>query len=205
MLLCVLSVILFAARSSGGFCPSEEGLPSVERNWDWLTYCDGTPSWITWQGTYRGTWFHLEDFHPGVEEAWISCSEFWFYHHNSVWDTSHAYFELWTGEASGPGELLDRQSGYALHYAPTYITYGPPLEVPFDFWTMVNTTFSTGGWPSSLTDGADLPQPHSFFSDDFVLWEPWEPVGRNSSYFIYVQMNMFSMNSCTWGSLKTLF
>ncbi len=205
MLLCVLSVICFAAQNSGGFCPSEEGLPSVERNWDWLTYCDGTPSWITWQGTYRGTWFHLEDFHPGVEEAWISCSEFWFYHIPSWWDTSQAYFELWAGQESGPVELLDRQMAYALHYAPTYVTYGPPLEVPFDFWTVVNTAFSTQGWPSNLGDGADLPQPHSFFSDDFVLWEPWEPVGRNSSYFIYVQMNMFSMNSCTWGSLKTLF
>jgi len=29
-------------------------LDPIQSDGDWLTYDDGTPSWLTWGGTYRG-------------------------------------------------------------------------------------------------------------------------------------------------------
>ncbi len=182
--------------------PADDLLPEVEMDWEWLTYCSGTPGWISWAGTYRGTWFHLEDFFPGVSETMVSASEFWFYHHSSYpWDTSDAYIELWTGNENGPAAQIRQDYVTAAHFAPVYVFYEPPETVPGDFWVLVNTEMSAGGWPSLLGDGSAQPVSHSFFSDDFIVWEPW--FGRN--LFIAVLADVDAISSTSWGCLKTLF
>ncbi|HPF31831.1 MAG TPA: hypothetical protein PK907_02330 [Candidatus Sabulitectum sp.] len=196
-----LAIIILAVAEMTDV-PVDEFLPEVEMDWEWLTYCSGTPGWISWAGTYRGTWFHLEDFYPGVSETALSASEFWFYHHSSYpWDTSDAYIELWAGEENGPAAQIRQDIATAVHFAPVYVICEPPETVPGDFWVLVNTEMSAGGWPSLLGDDSSQPVNHSFFSDDFIVWEPW--FGRN--LFIAVLADVDAISSTSWGCLKTLF
>ena len=199
----MLLIILILPASGVTEVPADGCLPEVEMDWEWLTYCSGTPGWITWGGTYRGTWFHLEDFYPGVSETALSASEFWFYHHSSYpWDSSDAYIELWNGDENGPVLQLSQDILTAVHFAPVYVYHEPPVEVPGDFWVLVNTEMSAGGWPSLLGDNSAQPVSHSFFSDDFIVWEPWF-FGRN--YFIAVLADVDAISTTSWGCLKTLF
>jgi hypothetical protein len=74
--------------------------------------------------------------------------------------------------------------------------------VPGDFWVLVNTEMSAGGWPSLLGDDSSQPVNHSFYSDDFIVWEPWF-FGRN--YFVAVLADVDAISCTSWGCLKTLF
>lgn len=46
-----------------------------------LRYDDASAYWITWGGTYRGVWFHVEDSTPG--EIAVDTPWFMFYQHTS--------------------------------------------------------------------------------------------------------------------------
>ena len=176
--------------------------PVAERNSDWLVYDDGTASWLTWGGMYRGVWFNVDDFFPGAAGASIYQSEFWFYHHSSYpWDTSDVYLEIWNGDNMGPVTQLDQTMVTAVHYAPVYATYTPPLAAEQEFWALANTEMSAGGWPSTLGDGT--PGTHSYSSDDFIIWEPWGVMG---DFFVRIYVEpVMSLDNSTWGGLKTIF
>jgi len=200
----ILGLIALAVVSSAGThdIPVEAEWVEREMDWEWLTYCNGTPGWLSWGGTYRGTWFNLEDFFPGVTTALVSEVELWFFHSSSYpWDTSDAFVELWEGCSYGPGSELDQQIVTAQHLTPVYIYYDPPIEVPGDFWVLVNIEMSAGGWPSILGDNSAEPVPHSFYSDDFIVWEPW--YGRN--YFVAVLAEFDDLGAISWGELKSMF
>ncbi len=166
-------------------------------------YDDGSASWLTWGGLYRGVWFDLEDFVPGAAGGEISALEFWFFHHSSCpWDTACFYAEVYGGDQSGPATLLAQVSATASHMGPDYVYFDPPLQVPSDFWVVVNTEMSSGGWPCILGDPSATAGPHSFFSDDFVVWEPWG-IG---DYFIRAHGEaLLDLESTTWGAVKSLF
>jgi hypothetical protein len=120
-----------------------------------LQYDDGTAGWLTWGGLYRGVWFNAEDFAPGSQGFLLEFSEYWFYHHSSCpWDTDEFYAEIWSGDQNtGPGNLLDTQVATAVHYSPTHVSHYPPLVITEpDWWQLVNTEMSAGGWPSTLGD-----------------------------------------------------
>ncbi len=169
---------------------------------DWLRYDDGTYNWLTWGGMYRGTWFDATDFVPGTTACDIHQSEFWFYHHSSYpWDGSDVYVEIWDGTVSNPVTQLDQTMITAIHAAPVYATYATPLVAGAEFWAFANTEMSAGGWPSILGDGT--PGTHSFFSDDFIIWEPW---GEMGDYFVAVEADLHqALDNTTWGSLKATF
>jgi len=102
---------------------------------------------------------------------------------------------VYNGDASGPVTPLDQTSVTATHYAPVYANYSMPLVCDEQFWVIVDTELSTGGWPSLLSD--NTPQPvqygdHSFYSDDFILWQPWVP-------------STVGLGRATWAEVKTLF
>lgn len=163
---------------------------------DQLTYDDGTAYWLTWDGLYRGVWFNLDDFWPsGSWEA--DNTEFWFYHHSIYpWDTACFYAEIWNGDDfSGPAIQLNKTSVIAVHYSPAYASYSIPIECEEQFWVIVNTEMSNGGWPSLLSDNSAQPSQygdHSFYSDDFIVWTPWVP-------------STVGLNRTTWAEVKTLF
>ena len=170
---------------------------------DWLVYDDGTANWLTWGGMFRGVWFNIEDFVPGETSAGINESEFWFYHHaDHPWDTSDVYLEIWNGDAMAPTAQLDQTMITAIHYAPVFATYATPLIAEGNFWALANTEMSAGGWPALLGDGT--PGVHSFFSDDFIIWEPWGDMG---DYFVRVNADIpaLALDNTTWGSLKATF
>ncbi len=177
--------------------------PGYGTDTDWLKYDDGTAAWITWGGMYRGVWFDATDFVPGVINCAIYQSEFWFYHHASYpWDTSDVYVEVWDGAVSAPVTQLDQTMITAVHYAPVYADYSTPLVTAnAEFWAFANTEMSAGGWPASLGDGT--PGTHSFFSDDFIVWEPWGDMG---DYFVALDArDPGAFTNTTWGSLKATF
>ncbi|MCK5787321.1 MAG: hypothetical protein KAH54_12290 [Candidatus Sabulitectum sp.] len=169
---------------------------------DWLVYDDGTAAWITWAGTYRGVWFNIEDFAPGAGTAFIEESEFWFYHPTGMysWTISDVYLEVWNGDAEAPVTRLDQTMATAVHYAPVFVEYSPSLEAEGNFWGITNTEMDDGGWPSNLGDGT--PGTHSFFTDDFIVWEPW---GEYGDLFVRIAVTSLSLDNATWGSLKATF
>jgi len=198
-ILAVLSLVAFAGQITLDLGPVQ-GTDA-----DWLQYDDGSINWLTWGGVYRGVWFDATDFVPTATNCDIVQSEFWFYHHSSYpWDTSDVYLEVWDGAVSAPTLQLDQTMVTALHYAPVYATYATALVTANnEFWAFANTEPSAGGWPSIMGDGT--PGTHSFFSDDFIIWEPW---GEMGDYFVRVEATVNSgaaLDNTTWGSLKATF
>ena len=159
-----------------------------------LQYDDGTAYWLSWHGTYRGVWFNMSDFgYPIPFDA--DNTEFWFYHHSSyAWDTPCFYAELWNGnDISGPVTQLDQTSVTATHYAAVYANYPSPVTCESQFWVVLDTEMSGGGWPSILSDNTPQAEyDHSFYSYDQILWIPWVP-------------STVGLDRTTWGELKTLF
>ncbi|MFO7626067.1 MAG: hypothetical protein R6V62_02255 [Candidatus Fermentibacteraceae bacterium] len=172
--------------------------------WFSLTYFNGTPQWFTWSGTYRGTWFNTQDFMPGGGGIPLGQVEYWFYESANThpWDTDDFYSEIWDGNSQGPTVLRTQGPVTALHYAPCYHVIEPDLDTEVNFWCIINTEMSAGGWPSIL---ADYSMPgdagHSFFSDDFSIWES---LGDMGEFYIEAQY-WYSLEATTWGSLKALF
>lgn len=180
-----------------------------ESSRDILQYDDGTANWLTWGGLYRGVFFDLNDFYVDPVAFYCDSVEFWFFHHASYpWDVASFYAELYEGDASAPVTQLNQTSVTATHYSPCYAEYSAPITLPVQFWVIVNTEMSGGGWPALLGDNS--PQPvtsHSFFSDDFIVWEPWVIGGPNANdYFVRVYGTpVLGLEESTWGSLKTLW
>jgi hypothetical protein len=197
-------LIVFTVIAASALAGNVEVHPgSIERDGDWLVYDNGTPEWLSWDGTYRGVWFNIEDFIPGGCGYTVQIGEFWFYHHASYpWDTGDVVLELWNGEVDGPEVFLALDTVTALHYAPVYALFWPPLT-DTEFWALVNTEMSAGGWPSILGDGAQGTVYHSFFSDDFIVWEPWD-IGGACNYFIAVYIGN-SLAETTWAGIKAVF
>ena len=197
--LAVLSLVAFAGQVAVNLDPVQE------TDADWLTYFNGSPHWLTWGGTYRGTWFNAQDFIPGAGSGEVMQSEFWFFHHSSYpWDTSDVYLELWNGDAMGPMTQLDQTMKTAVHYSQVLVTYPTPVGVEQNFWGLANTELSAGGWPAILADNTQGSTGiHSFYSDDFIVWEPWD-LG-NFWIGVYWEEVAGAFDNTTWGALKATF
>jgi hypothetical protein len=200
--MCALQILLLPLLS--GSLQLDRPLPIAGTD-DVFQYDDGTAQWLTWTGLYRGVWFNWNDFASG-QPTQIFDLEFWFFHHSSYpWDTSSFWGELWNGGPSGPAVQLDQTSVAATHYAPCYADY--VWIVPdVNFWGIVNTEMSSGGWPALLGDNTPQPVSHSLFSDDFIVWQPWIIQGPTANDFlIRACMSAGALQESTWGSIKTLF
>lgn len=179
----------------------------IDDDGGWLQYHNGTPAWISWEGTYRGVWFNVWDFYPGSYFHFLEGSEFWFYHDAShPWDTSDVYLEVWNGDAMGPMTQLDQRMLTAVHYSPIIIHYEYFINIDQNFWAVTNTEMSAGGWPSTLGDGAQGDVFHSFNSDNFLVWEPWDKEGA-CNYFVSAEWSCCytDFEGTTWGALKSSF
>jgi len=172
----------------------------------WLKYDDGTPGAVTWTGTYRGVWFNMEDFIPGVTGIYVGQAEIWFYHFpENPWDTSSFYCELWNGQSTGPEVRHSKVLSTAVHNTPMYADFIPDPYTDANFWVVVNTEFSSGGWPSLITDEQTLSHQHSFYSDDFIILEPWHEDDIHGDFFIRAYVDWNAIHRTTWGSLKATF
>ncbi len=166
-----------------------------------LQYDDGTPGSVAWNGSYRGTWFDVEDFWPYGDDFELTQVEYWFYQspNSDPWDTAQFYSEIWNGGQQGPQGLLAFGVLIALHYSPVYHTFSTALDVQQNFWAITNTTLSAGGWPSNLADGAPFSPPHSYVNtgSGFVPYD--------GDFFIRAHGGVQALNGTTWGALKALF
>ncbi|MFO8184829.1 MAG: hypothetical protein R6U39_11760 [Candidatus Aegiribacteria sp.] len=161
-----------------------------------LHYDDEEPCWATDTGNFKGVMFSTEDFliSPPFEVE-LTCAEFWFYHHPLYpWDTDEFAAELWHGCENAPLEQIDEQEALALHYSPTIIDYEPHIIANDCFWVIADTEQSAGGGPWLLTDGSGnfTGVPHSFYSDDIIVWYP-------------VTGSSLVLDNETWGSIKGLY
>ncbi len=175
---------------------------------DLLQYDDGSAHWLTWGGLYRGTWYDTEDFLPGSTGLDCEYTEYWFFHHSSYpWDTSSFYAELWNGGSSAPMTQLDQTMVTAAHYAPVQASYSPTIETEQDFWALINTEMSAGGWPAVLGDNTPNTTDHSFYSDDFIVWEPWIISGATASdYLVRASGDILTaLETESWGAIKGLY
>lgn len=168
---------------------------------DTLVYDDGSAYWLTWGGLYRGVWFDTQDFVPTSTGITLYSTEYWFYHHPSYpWDSSDFNAELWNGFPSAPMTQLNQRTVTATHYSAIRVHYSPPEVTDRHFWVIVNSEMSAGGWPSTLCDNTPnfTGIPHSFYSDDFIVWEPWETGMATST-------NLMTLEWESWGGIKGLF
>jgi hypothetical protein len=176
---------------------------------DILSYDDGSAHWLTWGGLYRGVWFDATDFDPLAIHFYAGYMEYWFFHHASYpWDTASFYAELWNGDAAGPVDQLNQTSMIATHYAPVHANYSPTILTDVEFWGLLNTSLSSGGWPSILGDNTPHIPSHSFYSDDFIIWEPWIVIGATASdYFVRASGNLspYALESASWGFIKGMY
>jgi hypothetical protein len=162
---------------------------------------------LTWDGTYRGVWFNTADFYGSPVPYYLGASELWFYHygHPYAWDTSAFYCEVYNGDQSGPVTQLDHTSATATHNAPVCVNHSPIVITDPNFWIIENTEMSTGGWPSMLGDNSPNSANHSFYSEDFQIWEPWVRQGPGANDLFVRAEWRYSLEELTWGSIKTLF
>ena len=175
---------------------------------DVLSYDDGSSYWLTWGGLYRGVWFSTDDFMPGMSGLATDYTEYWFYHHSSYpWDTASFYAELWNGSVASPTALLDQTPMMASHNTAIVCNYSPPVETEVGFWGLVNTSMSSGGWPAILGDNTPNTVSHSFFSDDFIIWEPWIIQGPMSNDYLVRASGTFigALENESWGAIKGLY
>lgn len=204
-----LAIIAFTAFA-GSSIPVPEGyIPGGgSTDADYLQYDDGTSFWLTWAGMYRGVWFNTEDFVPGMSGFALDFSEYWMYHHTDrPWDTSDFYAEIWNGDYMGPLVKLDTQELTGIHYAPVFANYATPIEAESNFWAIENTEMSAGGWPSILADNTEPTVAHSYFSDDFYVWEPWTMPTGEGDFILRVEGEFLdeALDNVTWGGIKAVF
>jgi len=204
----IVSFMVFVAMLAADpeVCPSPETSGFIPSPGDtWLQYDNGSPAWLTWSGPYKGVWFNTEDFIPGSTGFQIDAVEAWFYHSsNNPWDTSEYMMEMRTGDLQGPSGILASETGTAVHYAPSYTEYEPAVAAGTNFWCMLNTEMSAGGWPSMLLDsGTPSFPPHSYFSDGITL-VPFLIGDKFCNLFIRAG-GMSALEQWSWGSLKAIF
>lgn len=199
--------ILFAGVASAAHSPVEITSPHPLSESEWITYTVESPVCICWEGIFRGTWYNIDDFYPGSDGWQIEQIAIWFDHSVSYpWDVSQLYAEIWTGDQSGPVSQFSQELTTAIDGGPTIVSYPSSLVPGRDFWVIINTEFSSGGWPSNLGDTeSPMTESHSFNSDDFVNWEPWLLEGDVSNYTIYVDVFSLACEPLTWAALKTVF
>jgi len=182
---------------------------SCSTDYDYLQYDDGSPCWLTWEGTFRGVWFNFDDFVPGMVWNWVVFTEFWMYHDVSYpWDVSDFYAEVWNGGETGPTGFVDDDLILALHYAPVFANYNKYIGYCYGFWVIEDSHLSSGGWPSLLGDATPPAIDHSFYSDDFSIWTPWSDGTTTGDYLIRTEVRYQynpALQRITWGSIKAVF
>ncbi len=159
-----------------------------------LSYHDNTPQWLTWGGTYRETWFHVEDFIPGATEFTVGWVDVWF------WEIpDQVSVEIWNGAINPEEFLASAEINSSQSRDATRFVFDPPVLTGPDFCCIVNTE-SSSGMVQMLSDGT--PGEHSFYSDDFLVWEEWT-IG---DYLITAGgPDDLSLQGMSWGGVKAVF
>ena len=155
-----------------------------------LSYHDGTPQMYVWGGTYRETWFHVEDFVPEATGYTVDWVDIWF-----VELADQVFLELWNGAVCPDAFLASVEIVENQYPNGTRIYFDPPVETGLDFCCVINTSASSGT-TSIITDGTS--DGHSLFSDDFTVWNVYD-LGE---HFITIGQTDTSLQGISWGGIK---
>lgn len=159
-----------------------------------LKYHTDQLQWYFQSGIGQGTWFHVEDFMPGPAGFTVEWAELGLYYPTALLNSTMTV-QIWNGGSEGPSEFLASQE---IQVPQTLFIFDPPVDTAGDFWCILND----GGTPVGAYIAYDYtPQGHSFFTDDFVVWEGF----TEGEFFISVGCSTFSLESCTWGGIKGSF
>ncbi len=150
-----------------------------------LSYHGAAPAWIFSGGVSRGTWFNVEDFFPGAAEFTVEWAEIWLYD-----PPAPVFAEIWSGGESGPVNILAQKE-----FSGTTIWFDEPVITNGEFWCLV-----TSSDPVNLLADND-PDGHSFHSDDWLVWEQFDP----GEFFISVGNITEELRRYSWAALKTAF
>lgn len=150
-----------------------------------LSYHGSSPEWMFSGGSSRGTWFHLEDFIPGTDEFTVEWAEVWLFSYSAP-----VFVEIWSSNCSAPSELLAQGE-----LTGSKVWFSSPAVTGPDFWCVVNSSE-----PVSILADAD-PDGHSYYSDDLLVWEPFDP----GEFFISVGNDTESLSQVSWGKIKNCF
>ena len=200
--LLALQMIALSSIAPGSSLPLEHTVYCGTDSEDIFQYDDGSAQWIFWGGEYRGVWFNVEDFYPGIG---FDCEqlEFWFFHHASYpWEDSSFEAILANGDATAPVTELASESVSALHYSPVYAVYGS-VVCEGQFWAL-NHSLTEGGWPSILADDGSGGVEHSFYSDAFGSGYAALTMG---DFLIRAHGTILatSLDYTSWGAIKSLY
>jgi hypothetical protein len=173
---------------------------------DLLQYDDGIADWFTFEGGYRGTWFHLDDFYTDFDASKfvVNYAEIWFFHvYSNPWDTSDFIGEITDGTPYSPGTVLASDTGTASHMTPYYIYPAAPCTTGTDFTVTEIAAFSTIGAPSIASDISPATPPRSFTVTTPGVIDIWQ-------YDFLVRVNGYpvppdELTRTTWASLKATF
>jgi hypothetical protein len=146
-------------------------------------------------------WFHLDDFDPDATGYSISGIEFWFGNPSEPVPVMVALYDgLFGGDLLAQESMMSSQATWE---------FDPPIEAGMDWSVVVDTELSPGGWPAILGDGTPNTQygSHSFYSDDFVVWEPWIIQGPDANDYLIRTFGepLLGLDGRTWGDIKVLF
>ncbi len=167
-----------------------------------LQYDDGTATWFSFDGKYRGVAFDVGHFNPDASGFDLNTVEYWFYNSGiPLWDTDQFYAEVWEGGVGGPVGLLATQTVTALHFSPCYLQLSDPLTTGTGFWCLVNTELSANGSPSLLGDDV-TDHDRSLFSSNMTSWTAW----TLGDYLVRADGEFFfSLETGSWAAIKALF
>ena len=156
-----------------------------------LLYHGSVPAWVSSGGTYRGTWFHVQDFIPGATGFTVEWVEIWLIGLDAMQPGDGLpVLEIWNEDLTvllGESEV----TGFEVWFSPA-------VDTGEDFWCILNTEMCTETI-SILTDGD--PDGHSIYSDDGMAWEEHD----TGEYFMAACCTDAALSCSSWGELKTLF
>ncbi len=156
-----------------------------------LKYHGDEPDWHHEYGYVHGTWFHVQDFLPDATGFTVEWAELGLLFPTSMHSATMTV-EIWNGDSDGPSEFLASKE---IVIPETLFTFDSPVETAGDFWCLLNV----GGGPVAAYIVYDsTPQGHSFFSDDFLVWEEF----TEGEFFISVGGTDYSLETTTWGGIK---
>lgn len=173
---------------------------------DILQYDDGTAEWFSFEGIYRGTWFHLDDFYTieGASRFVLNYAEIWFFHvYSQPWDTSDFICEITDGTPDVPGTVFDHQNSIASHLNPSMIYPFAPCTTSADFTVTELPVFSTYGAPSVASDLSPTTVGRSFSvvsPGNIDIWQ-FDYLIRVNGY----PVPPVELSRVSWAFLKTTF
>ncbi len=200
-----MKLVLIFAMFANVFCDAGSSAIAAVESGDRLQYDDGEPEWLALEGTWRGTWFRATDFCPEAQGFLLGGAEILLY--TDPGDIDLFTLSVHSGGPAGPGDLMYDTTIVAQLMQEPVIVFPESLQTDTDFWLVLHSQSTEGATVPLLGDGTPNSTSHSFYSMDFIQWEPWVVEGPSANdYFIRATGSFLPdqpLEHRTWASVKS--